>query len=115
MSYDPSLSIDLRAWRDSHLVFDGAAHRFGDGADFENVRHAIHAAWLVQNYYFALDLACRYGLEDVLCLRCTQRSVRAANALYANVTFGQPRSTQIPAAVWRTLCEHCCLDLMSVK
>ena len=106
---DPSLSDPLRAWRDEHLRFDGVGYKFADGADFENVRHAIQAAWLAQNYFLALDLSCRYGMEDVLCLRCVQRRVRSAET-----TFVQPRDW-IPVVAWHALCEHCCLDLMGVK
>lgn len=109
MTHDPSLAVSIQQWRNAHLTFNGTAWVFTDGIDFENIRHAIHVAWLAQDFYLALDLACRYGIDAVLCLRCTQRHVRPVNLL-----FRQPNQW-IPSAAWHSLCEHCCLDLMGVK
>jgi hypothetical protein len=108
---DPSLAIDVRQWRDANLRFDGAAYVFPDGTDFERVRAAIQVAWLAQNYFFALDLACRYGIDSVLCLRCVQRHVHPTNMTLIAPT----QATGIPRAAWHSLCDHCCLDLMGVR
>lgn len=106
---DPSLSRSLLNWRNANLHFNGVAYVFPNGDDFEVIRHAIQAAWLADGYYLAFDLACRYGLHDVMCLRCVQRRMRSKK-----MSFVQPGS-RFPSVAWRALCEHCCLDLMGVK
>lgn len=73
-----SISRDLRIERDRRTTFDGHAHVFADGVRFEDLRGAIQAAWLVEDFTLAAELARRYDFYNLICLRC-------ASALIASV------------------------------
>jgi hypothetical protein len=96
---DPSLSVELRFWVMTHLRFDGAAYVFSDGQSFENVRAAVRAAWLAGSYDLALEIAQRYDIHRVMCVRCTQQTV-ASKVMPSPNVYVTPRS-------WHHVCEDC--------
>lgn len=86
---------ELRQLRSEHCTFNGTAYVFADGVDFENVRAAIQAAFLAKEYHVALDIARRYRLDEVLCLRCVMHRVPC-------------RPTHVAASsIYRYFCETC--------
>lgn len=70
---DSRFAIELRWWVMTHLHrrHDGT-YVFRDGVSFENLSAAVEAAWLAGDQWLALELAERYNMGNVLCLRCAR-------------------------------------------
>jgi len=45
-------------------------HTFADGMSFKNVRDAVVAASMIGMWHVARELAVRYRVEDMICLKC---------------------------------------------
>lgn len=67
-----TISFELYEWVIVNLRCNGTEYVFPDGAGFDNVRAAVQAAWLADNRALALELARRYGMENILCLCCAR-------------------------------------------
>lgn len=109
MKLTPSLSVDLQAWVRRSLRFDGAAYVFADGTRFEDVRAALQAAWLADDFTLALNLARRHGVDRIVCVRCA--SARSINT--ATMEMEHLAQEQL-APVWWYLCRPCRHDVLAV-
>jgi len=59
---------------------------FDDGTYLSELCAALQAAYLASRYAFTVELATRYGLDYILCLRCTNE--RAIGRIKPGDPFG---------------------------
>lgn len=57
-------------------------HVFRDGQTFANIRDAVRAAAAANMWHVAHELAQRYNVENMLCLKCGAADTRRENFTY---------------------------------
>lgn len=55
---------------------------FPDGQTFKNVRDSVVAAALANMWHVAYDIARRYNVQDMICIKCGKADARQQNHTY---------------------------------